>query len=284
MAKAAVAAHVERFILISTDKTVRPTSVMGASKRLAELICQAHARLQSRTIFSIVRFGNVLGSSGSVIPRFRDQIERGGPVTVTHPDVVRYFMSIREAAQLVIQAGAMSNGGDVFLLDMGKPVKILELAQSMIRMHGFTPYVVDDIGRPVSDGGDIAIKITGLQKGEKLREELLIGLTSRPTDHPRIRAASEVSLDAPALAALLDDLLEACRTLDLRAVRALLSAAPLDYSPPHSLPYTSPEAKVIDLVWDRDAADIAQPDAVFQSEIENLPVYATGKARPASVV
>jgi FlaA1/EpsC-like NDP-sugar epimerase len=284
MAKAAVEAHVERFILISTDKTVRPTSVMGASKRLAELICQAHARLQSRTIFSIVRFGNVLGSSGSVIPRFRDQIERGGPVTVTHPDVVRYFMSIREAAQLVIQAGAMSNGGDVFLLDMGKPVKILELAQSMIRMHGFTPYVVDDIGRPVSDGGDIAIKITGLQKGEKLREELLIGLTSRPTDHPRIRAASEVSLDAPALAALLDDLLEACRALDLRAIRALLSAAPLDYTPPHSLSQTSPEAKVIDLVWDRDTTDIAQTDPVFQPEIENLPVYATGKARPASVV
>lgn len=280
MAKAAVEAQVERFILISTDKTVRPTSVMGASKRLAELICQAHARLQSRTIFSIVRFGNVLGSSGSVIPRFRDQIERGGPVTVTHPDVVRYFMSIREAAQLVIQAGAMSKGGDVFLLDMGKPVKILELAQSMIRMHGFTPYVVDDAGRPVSEGGDIAIQITGLQKGEKLREELLIGLTSRPTDHPRIRAASEVSLDAVALAALLDDLLEACRAMDLRAIRALLSAAPLDYTPS--------EAKVIDLVWDRDAEEIAQRDPatrpVFPPEIESLPLYSNGKARPASVV
>lgn len=274
MAKAAVEANVERFILISTDKTVRPTSVMGASKRLAELICQAHARMQSKTIFSIVRFGNVLGSSGSVIPRFRDQIERGGPVTVTHPDVVRYFMSITEAAQLVIQAGAMSKGGEVFLLDMGKPVKILELAKSMIRMHGLTPYVVHDVGRIQIDGGDIAIYITGLQKGEKLSEELLIGRTSRPTDHPRILAASEVSLDAVALTALLDDLLEACRKFDLRAIRALLLAAPLDYTPP--------EAKFLDLVWDNEAEEKVQQEPALQLANQNAPLSLTGKALPAN--
>jgi FlaA1/EpsC-like NDP-sugar epimerase len=274
MAKAAVEAQVERFILISTDKTVRPTSVMGASKRLAELICQAHARLQSRTIFSIVRFGNVLGSSGSVIPRFRDQIERGGPVTVTHPDVMRYFMSITEAAQLVIQAGAMSKGGDVFLLDMGKPVRILDLAQSMIRMHGLTPYVVTDQGRALGEGGDIAIQITGLQKGEKLSEELLIGRISRPTDHPRILAASEVSLDAGALTAVLDDLQQACRAADLPAIRALLLAAPLDYTPA--------EAKTHDLVWDKDVVEKGRQEPGFRLANQNAPLPLNNKALPAS--
>ena len=232
MARAAVAAGVEHFIHVSTDKAVRPTSVMGASKRLAELICQAHANMQEKTIFSIVRFGNVLGSSGSVIPRFRDQIERGGPVTVTHPEVMRYFMSITEAAQLVIQAGAMSKGGDVFLLDMGKPVSILDLAKSMIRLHGLSPYVVDDLNRPLNEVGDIAIQISGLIKGEKLREELLIGRTSRATHHPRIMAASEVSLNAEALTVLLDGLHEACHQFEIPVIRDILRVAPLDYTPP----------------------------------------------------
>jgi FlaA1/EpsC-like NDP-sugar epimerase len=226
---------------------------MGASKRLAELICQAHARLQNKTVFSIVRFGNVLGSSGSVIPRFRDQIERGGPVTVTHPDMVRYFMSITEAAQLVIQAGAMPKGGDVFLLDMGKPVKILEMAKSMIRMHGLTPFVMNDANWPLTEAGDIAIQFIGLQRGEKLCEELLIGRDSRPTEHPRILVASEVSLNAVALAALLDDLLEACRKFDIRTIRALLLAAPLNYTPP--------DTDVIELLWGNDAEGEATSEA-----------------------
>lgn len=272
---AAVEAGVEHFILISTDKTVRPSSVMGASKRLAELICQAHARMQNKTIFSIVRFGNVLGSSGSVIPRFRDQIERGGPVTVTHPEVVRYFMSITEAAQLVIQAGAMSKGGDVFLLDMGKPVKILELAKSMIRMHGLTPFVVNDATWPLTEAGDIAIQITGLQRGEKLSEELLIGRSSRPTEHPRILVASEASLDAVALAALLDEFLEACRKFDLGTIRALLLAAPLDYTPP--------DTDVIELLWGSDPEGEATSEAHLRPARPISSVPSTVRAVPAIV-
>jgi FlaA1/EpsC-like NDP-sugar epimerase len=229
IAEESVRAGVENFILISTDKTVRPANVMGASKRLAELICQAHARQSGGTVFSMVRFGNVLGSSGSVIPRFRDQIERGGPVTVTHPDVMRYFMTIPEAAQLVIQAGAMAKGGDVFVLDMGQPVKILDLAMSMIRMHGLTPYVVDGTGRPVSETGDIAIRITGLSKAEKLREELMIGKTAETTAHPRIMTASEVSMPFDRLSSLLDELLVACKGADLARIDLLLQAAPIDY-------------------------------------------------------
>lgn len=161
---------VENFILISTDKAVRPTNVMGATKRMAELICQAHAREGSSTVFSMVRFGNVLGSSGSVIPRFRAQIESGGPVTVTHKDINRYFMTIPEAAQLVIQAGALGQGGDVFVLDMGEPVKIMDLAFSMVKLHGLTPYLVDHPNQILPDKGDIPICVTGLRKGEKLYE------------------------------------------------------------------------------------------------------------------
>jgi FlaA1/EpsC-like NDP-sugar epimerase len=264
MARAAVRAGVEHFIHISTDKSVRPSSVMGASKRLAELICQAHASMQDKTTFAIVRFGNVLGSSGSVIPRFRDQIERGGPVTVTHPDVVRYFMSIAEAAQLVIQAGAMSKGGDVFVLDMGKPVKILDLAKSMIRLHGLTPYVINDVTRPLTEAGDIAIQITGLKPGEKLREELLIGHMSRPTQHPRIMAASEVSLDALALTTLLDALLEACRQFDLPLIRNLLREAPLEYRPAQADDPGQADDAVAALVWD-DTTDDEQATTIPQA-------------------
>lgn len=168
-AQAAIEAEVETFVLISTDKAVRPTNTMGASKRLAELILQALTREKHKTRFCMVRFGNVLGSSGSVVPLFRHQIDKGGPITLTHPDIIRYFMTIPEAAQLVIQAGAMGEGGDVFVLDMGQPVRIMELAKRMIRLSGLT---LRDELRP---DGDIAIEVTGLRPGEKLYEELLIG-------------------------------------------------------------------------------------------------------------
>lgn len=182
---AAVAQGVETFVLISTDKAVRPTNVMGASKRMAELYCQGLAATKPQTQISIVRFGNVLGSSGSVVPLFKKQIEKGGPVTVTHPEVTRYFMTIPEAAQLVIQAGAMGTGGDVFLLDMGEPVKIVDLAKQMIRLSGFKP--IDEKGL-----GDIALQFTGLRPGEKLYEELLIESENvTKTDHERILKSYE---------------------------------------------------------------------------------------------
>lgn len=182
---AAVNQGVETFVLISTDKAVRPTNVMGASKRMAELYCQALASTNPKTQISIVRFGNVLGSSGSVVPLFKKQIATGGPVTVTHPDVTRYFMTIPEAAQLVIQAGAMGTGGDVFLLDMGEPVKIVDLAKQMIRLSGFKP--IDEKGL-----GDIEIQFTGLRPGEKLYEELLIDHENvECTNHQRILKSFE---------------------------------------------------------------------------------------------
>lgn len=189
LAEEAVRGSVERFILVSTDKAVRPTNVMGATKRMAELVVQALAdRDDVSTIFSIVRFGNVLGSSGSVVPRFREQIEAGGPVTVTHPDVTRYFMTIPEAAQLVIQAGAMARGGEVFVLDMGEPIKILDLARTMIVMMG---YSLRDKNNP---DGDIEIVFSGLRPGEKLYEELLIGEQCIGTRHPKIMQANEERL------------------------------------------------------------------------------------------
>ena len=182
---AAVAQGVETFVLISTDKAVRPTNVMGASKRMAELYCQGLASTNPKTQISIVRFGNVLGSSGSVVPLFKKQIAQGGPVTVTHPEVTRYFMTIPEAAQLVIQAGAMGTGGDVFLLDMGEPVKIIDLAKQMIRLSGFR--AIDENGI-----GDIEIQFTGLRPGEKLYEELLIDADNvEKTDHERILKSYE---------------------------------------------------------------------------------------------
>jgi len=182
---AAVNQNVETFVLISTDKAVRPTNVMGASKRMAELYCQGLASTHPHTQISIVRFGNVLGSSGSVVPLFKKQIAKGGPVTVTHPEVTRYFMTIPEAAQLVIQAGAMGTGGDVFLLDMGESVKIVDLAKQMIRLSGFRP--IDENGI-----GDIEIQFTGLRPGEKLYEELLIDQKGvECTEHERILRAYE---------------------------------------------------------------------------------------------
>lgn len=208
---------VGRFVLVSTDKAVRPTSVMGASKRLAELILQGFAAEASgNTVFTMVRFGNVLGSSGSVVRRFSQQIERGGPVTVTHPDIIRYFMSIPEAAQLVLQAGAMSTGGDVFVLDMGAPVKIDDLARTMIRLSGLD---VQDANQP---DGDIAIEYVGLRAGEKLFEELLIGEQTTGTKHPRIMKNSEPSLPLARLREELDLLENAIAEDDEAAVRIIL--------------------------------------------------------------
>ena len=224
-AQAAILAQVETFVLISTDKAVRPANVMGATKRLAELILQALAREQSVTRFAIVRFGNVLGSSGSVVPLFRQQIKQGGPVTVTHEDVVRYFMTIPEAAQLVIQAGAMGRGGDVYVLDMGKPVKIMELARRMIRLSGLTPK------EPETPDGDMEIKVTGLRPGEKLYEELWLGEHLRGTEHARIMSADEVYVEWPVLSILLARLREACDESNDAAIIEIFLSAALNFHP-----------------------------------------------------
>ena len=225
MAEAALAAGVETFVLISTDKAVRPTNVMGASKRLAELILQGLARDGAGTRFCMVRFGNVLGSSGSVVPLFRKQIAAGGPVTLTHADITRYFMTIPEAAQLVIQAGSMGQGGEVYVLDMGKPVKILDLARRMIHLSGLE---VRDEAHP---DGDIALEIVGLRPGEKLYEELLIGDNVEGTSHPLIMRAYEHELPWSELRGRLESLDEACRTFDYDQVMALLALLVQEYSP-----------------------------------------------------
>lgn len=209
-ARAAIEANVETFVLISTDKAVRPTNVMGASKRLAELVCQALSQTDSQTCISMVRFGNVLGSSGSVVPLFTKQIEQGKPITVTHPDVTRYFMTIPEAANLVIQAGAMASGGEVFVLDMGDPVKIVDLAQRMIHLSGF------DIKDAAHPEGDIEVVFTGLRVGEKLYEELIIGEDNvESTDHPLIMQAIEHSFPLDELESLLFKLTEKQKEFDV---------------------------------------------------------------------
>jgi FlaA1/EpsC-like NDP-sugar epimerase len=205
--ESAIQHKVSQFILISTDKAVRPTNVMGASKRLAELILQAYSNDQKATKISMVRFGNVLGSSGSVVPRFRRQIAAGGPITLTHAEITRYFMTIPEATQLVMQAGAMGGNGEVFLLDMGEPVKIIELAHKMVELSGLK---VKDSG----NHGDIEIKITGLRPGEKLYEELLIGETPIPTDHPEIYMGLEKFITKDQLLPFIDTLFAFCTKND----------------------------------------------------------------------
>jgi FlaA1/EpsC-like NDP-sugar epimerase len=218
MAQAAVAARVQRFVLVSTDKAVRPTNLMGASKRMAELVLQALAAQADAhdTCFGMVRFGNVLGSSGSVVPMFREQIVHGGPITVTHPEVTRYFMTIPEAAQLVLQAGAMATGGDVFVLDMGEPVKIIDLARRLVALSGLQ---VRDAQQP---DGDIEIAFVGLRPGEKLYEELLIGDNPTPTHHPRIMKAHEDFMHWPALQIQLDLLQAAAADENVQAIKAVL--------------------------------------------------------------
>ncbi len=239
-AQAAINAGVELFVLISTDKAVRPTNTMGATKRFAELILQALSlqnTLPSSTRFTMVRFGNVLGSSGSVVPLFREQIARGGPVTVTDARIIRYFMTIPEAAQLVIQAGALAEGGDVFVLDMGEPIRILDLAKRMIHLSGLQ---IKDESHPA---GEIEISFTGLRPGEKLYEELLIGDNVTDTHHPRIMRAEEHVIPWNVLDMLLSDLKTAAREDDFIQVRDILKQAVTGFVP---------QCGIDDLVWKQD--------------------------------
>ncbi|PTP29400.1 nucleoside-diphosphate sugar epimerase/dehydratase [Vibrio splendidus] len=224
-AQAAIECGVTNFTLISTDKAVRPTNVMGASKRMAELVLQGLADKDTQTTFTMVRFGNVLGSSGSVVPLFKKQIKAGGPVTVTHPDIIRYFMLIPEAAQLVIQAGSMGNNGQVFVLDMGEPIKILDLAKRMVHLMGMK----ESLGSS-SDEGDIEIRFTGLRPGEKLYEELLIGDNVEGTSHEKIMTALEEKLSLEALTTHLEELDIACHDFDNEKIRKILGDMPINYS------------------------------------------------------
>jgi FlaA1/EpsC-like NDP-sugar epimerase len=233
-AEAAVEGGVETFVLISTDKAVRPANVMGASKRMAELVLQALADKGEKTRFTMVRFGNVLGSSGSVVPHFRKQIKEGGPVTVTHKDVIRFFMTIPEAVQLVIQAGAMGTGGDVFVLDMGEPVRIMDLAKNLIRLCGCT------VRDSVNPNGDIPIEFSGLRPGEKLYEELLVGENVVGTTHPMIMRAEERMIPWKLLAPAINGLDRACRNFEYEKVRSTLLEIVDGYSP---------QCAIIDPIW-----------------------------------
>lgn len=244
-AEAAAAEGVETFVLVSTDKAVKPTSVMGATKRLAELVLQAMQTERSETRFCMVRFGNVLESSGSVVPLFREQIHAGGPVTVTHRDIIRYFMTIPEAAQLVIQAASMGDGGDVFLLDMGDPVRIEDLARRMINLMGLT---VRDQDHP---DGDIEIEYVGLRPAEKLYEELLIGGNASGTAHPRIMRACEEFLQVDVLDGFLNELEVAADDLDYDRARRILNEAVREYSPSETLN---------DLIWMQKTGTTGQPE------------------------
>lgn len=249
-AQAAIIAGVQNFVLISTDKAVRPTNVMGSTKRLAEMVLQALSKekeikrfgkddneiFANNTRFTMVRFGNVLGSSGSVIPLFRKQIKNGGPVTVTHPNITRFFMTIPEAAQLVIQAGSMGQGGDVFVLDMGEPVKIADLAEKMITLTGLT------VRSAESPNGEIAIEFTGLRPGEKLYEELLIGAEEQPTEHPKIMRANEIMLPWHELEAVLLSLLELTADEDCEQIRKVLRNVVSGYTP---------QGEIVDLVYNQ---------------------------------
>lgn len=245
-AEAALDCAVETFVLVSTDKAVNPTNVMGATKRFAEIVLQGLQQRQPRTRFCMVRFGNVLESSGSVVPLFRDQIRRGGPVTVTHPDVIRYFMTIPEAAQLVMQAGSMATGGDVFVLDMGKPIRIEHLARRMIELSGLQ---VRDAENP---DGDIEIHYTGLRPAEKLFEELLIGKNVTATGHPMIMRAVEPALPWARVQLLLEELGIAMRRFDCAAARGILEQAVPEYVPTQ---------EIQDIVWARRLGETPQTPA-----------------------
>jgi FlaA1/EpsC-like NDP-sugar epimerase len=251
-AQAALETGVETFVLISTDKAVNPTNVMGATKRFAELVLQGLQERTTTTRFCMVRFGNVLGSSGSVVPLFQEQIRRGGPVTVTHPQVIRYFMTIPEAAQLVIQAGSMAKGGDVFVLDMGRPVRIDDLARRMINLTGLS------VRDPSNPDGDIEITYTGLRSAEKLFEELLIGNNITKTDHPMIMRAMEHSIPWARMQQILDALTSALQASDCIRSLAILRDAVAEYRPSDD---------IRDYVWTRNATALP---AVSDNKVADL--------------
>ena len=262
-AEAALETGVETFVLVSTDKAVNPANVMGATKRLAELVLQALQERTTQTRFCMVRFGNVLASSGSVVPLFQEQIRRGGPVTVTHRDVIRYFMTIPEAAQLVVQAGSMAKGGDVFVLDMGRPVRIDDLARRLINLTGLTVRDANNLD------GDIEIEYTGLRTAEKLFEELLIGTNVTGTDHPMIMRAIEHRLSWPKMQQILNELLVALASFDCHSAVALLAASVAEYQAEVDirdyvwtrktvLPH-SPAAKVADFTAKRRLSEASKP-------------------------
>ncbi|NMM26349.1 MAG: polysaccharide biosynthesis protein [Glaciimonas sp.] len=256
IAQAAMIVGVKNFVLISTDKAVRPTNVMGATKRLSELVLQAFSRqqyaklhhAQPHTRFCMVRFGNVLGSSGSVVPLFRKQIMAGGPITLTHPEITRYFMTIPEAAQLVLQAGSMGEGGDVFVLDMGEPVKIIDLAKQMVRLSGL------EVKSEATPEGTIELVHVGLRPGEKLYEELLIGDNVEGTDHPLIMRAQEAEIPWLELQGLLQELGHACERFDFEEVRAVLQRAVAEYAP---------QCGIEDLLWREKNKSATVPVAVM---------------------
>jgi len=262
-AEAALECGVETFVLVSTDKAVNPTNVMGATKRMAEMVLQGMHQRGTRTRFCMVRFGNVLESSGSVVPLFREQIRRGGPVTVTHQDVIRYFMTIPEASQLVLQAGAMAQGGDVFVLDMGKPIRIADLARRMVSLSGLT---VRDENNP---DGDIEIRFTGLRPAEKLFEELLIGNNVTGTEHPMIMRAMEHSLPWERMQELLHELLVSMGQFDVRAAREVLVRCVREYRPGGDL---------VDNVWCR-----RESERRLQSKVTSLQARrVTGRREPVN--
>jgi FlaA1/EpsC-like NDP-sugar epimerase len=233
-AKAAINCKVETFVLISTDKAVRPTNTMGATKRTAEMILQALSKEQNSTKFCMVRFGNVLGSSGSVIPLFKDQIAQGGPITVTDINIIRYFMTISESVELVIQAGAMGDDGDVFVLDMGEPISINDLAHKMVNLSGL------HIKNSDNPDGDIEIKYTGLRSGEKLYEELLIGENTFETENPMILRAKEDMLSWKELKPILNELELSVKELDNKKLRKLLIKV---------VPAFKPQSDISDLLY-----------------------------------
>ena len=250
-AEAAIGSGVSTFVLVSTDKAVRPTNIMGASKRLAEQVLQGLAQEVDAPKYCMVRFGNVLDSSGSVVPLFREQIKAGGPITVTHPDIIRYFMTVPEAAQLVLQAGALAHKGEVFVLDMGEPVKIAELAEKMINLMGLT------LKTEKFPLGDIEIKYTGLRPGEKLYEELLVGDNPWGTEHPRIMCAEEFKLPWANVYSVLNELVKACDTSDCERVRELLLNSEAGYS--------SNEV-ISDWVWSEKSAKTANEKETAERE------------------
>jgi len=260
-AEAALECRVEKFVLISTDKAVNPTNVMGCTKRVAEMVLQGLQQRDGHTRFCMVRFGNVLESSGSVVPLFREQIQQGGPVTVTHPDVIRYFMTIPEAAQLVIQAGSMGSGGDVFVLDMGSPVRIADLAKRMIQLAGYS--VLDE----KNPDGDIEIRFTGLRPAEKLFEELLIGKNVTGTEHARILRAMEQSLTWEQMRHVLDELAQCSVRFDCERAREILIRAVPEYRPTD---------KVQDHVWLQGGSRISGAQLADEEKVRELRPRAPG--------